>query len=86
MTKKGTYITRTGLTQYRPSYASLERHVQADQCEGWCLACGTWHDGVEPDARKYTCEECHQPKVYGAEELLCMGLFYTETKGDHDHV
>lgn len=39
---------------------------------GFCIACGAYHDGVEPDARKYECEECGESKVYGAEEILLM--------------
>ena len=39
---------------------------------GFCIACGAEAYGVEPDARKYECEECGKPKVYGAEELLMM--------------
>lgn len=39
---------------------------------GFCLACGAEAYGVEPDARKYECEECGKEKVYGAEELLLM--------------
>ena len=27
-------------------------------------------EGVEPDARRYDCEICGEPGVYGAEELL----------------
>ena len=27
----------------------------------------------EPDAREYQCDECKQPLVYGAEELMLMG-------------
>jgi ParB family chromosome partitioning protein len=27
-------------------------------------------EAVEPDARKYECESCGEPGVYGAEELL----------------
>lgn len=37
---------------------------------GFCIACGVDADGVEPDARKYECEACGEPCVYGAEELL----------------
>ena len=37
---------------------------------GFCIACGTAHEGVEPDARKYPCEMCDTPTVYGVEELL----------------
>ena len=44
--------------------------VEADDCIGFCVACGAEHYGVEPDARKYLCEVCGNPKVYGAEELL----------------
>ena len=55
---------------------SLDSIMEA--CEegnaGFCLACGARADGVEPDARRYTCEECGKPEVYGAEELLIMGV------------
>lgn len=37
---------------------------------GFCVACGAVADGVEPDARRYTCDDCGKPSVYGAEELL----------------
>tara|TARA_R110002126_G_scaffold94650_1_gene223239 strand:+ start:497 stop:709 length:213 start_codon:yes stop_codon:yes gene_type:complete len=37
---------------------------------GICIACGDECDGVEPDARNYTCESCGEPEVFGAEELL----------------
>jgi hypothetical protein len=46
--------------------------VKRDDDSGFCLACGYEQDGVEPDARDYTCEECGAHKVYGAEELLMM--------------
>ena len=46
--------------------------VEADDCRGFCLACGAEAYNVEPDARKYTCESCGEPKVFGAEELLIM--------------
>lgn len=44
--------------------------VEADDCIGFCVACGAENYGVEPDARKYLCQECGKPKVYGAEDLL----------------
>jgi len=40
---------------------------------GYCLKCEAEAYGIEPDARRYTCEECGKPAVYGAEELLMMG-------------
>lgn len=37
---------------------------------GLCLACGEEVSNVEPDARKYTCECCGEPQVYGVEDLM----------------
>lgn len=54
---------------------TLERIVEAvesDEYVGFCIACGTDCDGVEPDAREYVCEDCEAPAVYGAQELLIM--------------
>ena len=51
----------------------LERVIEALESAdnlGFCLACGAEAYGVEPDARRYTCEECGEAQVYGAEELL----------------
>ena len=45
---------------------------QADDNLGYCLACGDEAYGVEPDARRCTCESCEEPAVYGAEEILIM--------------
>lgn len=44
------------------------------ECVGFCLVCGKENYGVEPDARKYTCEYCGAREVYGAEECFIMGL------------
>lgn len=41
---------------------------------GYCVRCGAEKDACEPDARKYECDECGALAVYGAEELLIMGL------------
>ena len=46
--------------------------AEAQDGTGFCLACGAEAYGVEPDARRYECEECGAKKVYGAEELLLM--------------
>lgn len=54
---------------------SIDRIMEAaenGEDMGFCLACGAENDGVEPDARKYECDECGAEKVYGAEELLMM--------------
>lgn len=58
-----------------PSKLKLTDIIQAvseDRNAGFCLNCGEEVEGVEPDARRYECEACGEPLVYGAEELLIM--------------
>lgn len=50
--------------------AAVERAHGSLDNPGFCVRCGAEADGVEPDARKYECESCGEPGVYGAEELL----------------
>jgi hypothetical protein len=54
------------------SMDDLIEAVESGEMYGFCIACGAMADGVEPDARKYECDSCGKPKVYGAEELLMM--------------
>lgn len=49
---------------------AVDRQQRSLDNPGFCVACGVDVDGVEPDARKYECEACGEPAVYGAEELL----------------
>ena len=51
--------------------AEIEEAAQ-DQC-GFCIACGAINSEVEPDARRYPCEECEKLKVYGTDSLAEMG-------------
>ena len=46
--------------------------VEADDCLGFCTACGEQATNVEPDAENYECESCGENKVFGAEQLLIM--------------
>jgi hypothetical protein len=48
--------------------------IESEEYAGFCLACGEQADGVEPDARNYECESCGESQVFGAEELLIMGI------------
>lgn len=50
--------------------AAVERHLTTLDDPGFCVECGAEAGGVEPDARRYRCEACGLPGVYGAEELL----------------
>jgi hypothetical protein len=68
------YTTKSGKKQFKPECTEEELSALSDEGTGWCLACGTEAYGVEPDASKYTCEECGQPKVYGLEELAMREL------------
>ncbi len=54
--------------------ARILRAIKADDNSGFCLACGRKVHGVEPDARSYNCEACGSMRVFGAEELLMMGV------------
>ena len=57
------------ITLDRVTEAVGRAHSSLDN-PGFCVRCGAEADGVEPDARKYECEFCGEPGVYGAEELL----------------
>jgi predicted RNA-binding Zn-ribbon protein involved in translation (DUF1610 family) len=46
--------------------------AENDTNTGFCIECGAEVSNVEPDARKYPCEECGENKVYGAEEIILM--------------
>jgi len=67
------YRARSGQVQYLPEMDSKEYLALSDNT-GFCLFCGATAHGVEPDGRRYPCEMCCQPRVYGLEELLLMGL------------
>ena len=53
---------------------AAEESMFGSEYLGFCVACGYEQDGCEPDARKYTCEDCGSKTVYGAEELIMMGF------------
>ena len=55
-------------------YDLIEQALQDDEYLGYCLACGAEHDGIEPDACHYQCDQCGERQVYGAEEILIMGM------------
>jgi len=67
------YQTKAGATQYKPSLEEIEAMDEAG--DGFCLACGN-EQRAEPDARRYPCDACGARKVFGAQELALMGLFY----------
>jgi hypothetical protein len=58
------------------SYADLDEGMG-----GFCLSCKAEAYGVEPDARRYKCEECGELAVFGAQELLIMGKLEFQEDG-----
>jgi hypothetical protein len=73
--ERESYKAESGRTLYRPVVEETElRHALFSDNLGFCLECGAETDGIEPDARKYRCDECGMLMVYGLEELLMMGL------------
>jgi hypothetical protein len=59
----------------KPTVEDVMAAIEADDNEGFCLACGEAAYGVEPDAEHYTCESCGAPAVYGAEQILLLGAY-----------
>jgi len=58
-----------------PVMFSLEQIEEADQDYiGFCTECGAERECCEPDARNYECEDCGENQVFGAMELVFMGL------------
>lgn len=51
---------------------AAKRQMFGTDNPGFCIACGYEQDGCEPDACEYECEECGEPTVYGAQELVMM--------------
>jgi len=69
-------MTERQKTAHRRSYRTftLEQIAEASALQaGYCVGCGAMREECEPDAREYQCDDCKQPLVYGAEELMLMG-------------
>jgi len=66
--------TKKGTDYFRFEMSETEFVGCDNDNEGLCVFCGEPAYGVEPDARKYTCESCEKAGVYGMQELLLMGL------------
>lgn len=69
-----TYQSRSGKTRFKPSIELLQE-LDADN-EGFCIHCGEYGQAAEPDARHYVCEGCGEAAVFGAAELMLMGLYF----------
>ncbi len=65
--------TRRRPTQRRTFTMSQVEEASGLQA-GFCIACGAMQEECEPDAREYKCDDCGADKVFGAEEIMLMGL------------
>jgi hypothetical protein len=74
MLKAIPYKTKSGKSQYKPQLTDQDFRILSDDMSGFCLACGSDIEGCEPDMRNGKCEVCDEPKVFGLEELLMIGL------------
>lgn len=70
------YVNKAGQKGFKQSFKTLERAAYGATPAGYCCGCGKKVHGVEPDARKYECPHCGVTRVYGAEELILIGLFH----------
>jgi len=52
------------------TYERVEDIIMNDEYIGLCTACGAERECCEPDAHHYTCDECGEMAVFGAEELI----------------
>ena len=68
----------------RDLLAALEENEASLSNLGFCLACGSQQDNCEPDASNYTCNECGERQVFGAEHILISGE-YTCTPKESPH-
>ena len=68
------YRAKSGKLRIKPSIELL--HDLEDESEGFCVNCGSHGQLAEPDAAKYTCDECGEATVYGGGELMLRGLYF----------
>lgn len=53
---------------------AVERAMMTLDNPGFCLVCGEEAFSCEPDMEHGHCESCEAHQVYGAEQLLLLGL------------
>jgi hypothetical protein len=63
---------RDALKAKKVTLEQVVEAIESQEYAGFCLACGSQADGVEPDAERYRCEACGAHLVYGAEQILIM--------------
>ena len=54
--------------------AAVQEREDILENPGFCLTCGERAEDCEPDACHYMCESCGERQVFGAEEIMMMGI------------
>ena len=61
--------------KYFVEVEEADYHEATEHYMGWCPVCKEFtRDTTEPDATGYSCPECGQNEVVGAEQALIEGL------------
>jgi len=71
-------ISKRGNTYYLPTESELTEFLELDENVAICIRCGDTEQVIEPDVEKAHCECCDQYGLYGAEQLLLLGLYKRE--------
>jgi len=69
---------KTGKTYFIPSESELIQALELDENNAFCIHCGDTDQTIEPDVERAKCECCDQHGLYGAEQLLLLGLYKRE--------
>lgn len=75
--QKNRNLAKVNPRKYTKRFTLEEIQSAMQEYGGFCISCGAYASPVEPDARNYKCEDCGQHTVFGAEELVVMGLVST---------
>lgn len=68
-----------GKKGYYPDFESSEEaESYLASNSGLCTQCGRFTEGVEPDARGYTCDICGRNAVFGLDEMMVHGMFLSK--------
>ena len=66
---------KTGKTYFIPFESELNEALELDENRAFCIRCGDTDQTIEPDVERAECECCEQRGLYGAEQLLILGMY-----------
>ena len=66
---------KSGKTYFIPFESELIEALELDENRAFCIRCGDTDQTIEPDVERAECECCEQRGLYGAEQLLILGMY-----------